>query len=91
MTVAIIALLVLAAISLGLRTTSMFLGRGIHPMVRLALSVGAGGLLTLVVLQVCDTYRIFEFGLGLLLSLSPVGAFDLAKWWYRWRNQQLRG
>ena len=91
MTVAIVALLVLAAISLGLRTTALFLGPGIHPMVRLALAVGAGGLLTLVVLQVCDTYRIFEFGLGLLLSVSPVGVFDLAKWWYRWQNQRLRG
>lgn len=91
MTVAVIALLVLAAISLGLRTTSLLLGHSTHPLARLVLSLAAGGLITLVVLEACDSYRVFELGLGLLLSLSPVGAFDLAKWWYRWRNQQLRG
>ena len=91
MTVFVIGLLVLAAISLGLRTTSMLLSPGIHPIVRFAVSLGAGGLMTLVVLQVSDSYRVFEFGLGLLLSLSPVGLFDLAKWWYRWRNQPLGG
>ena len=91
MSVVIIVLLVLAAMSLGLRTTSVLLSRRIHPMVRFAVSIAAGGLMTLVVLQVSDSYRVFEFGLGLLLSLSPVGLFDLAKWWYRWRNQPLRG
>lgn len=91
MTVVIIVLLVLAAISLGLRTTSVFVAPGSHALLRLALSLAAGGLITLVVLQVCESYRIFEFGLGLLLSLSPVGVFDLAKWWYRWRNQPLGG
>ena len=91
MNVVIIGLLVLAAISLGLRTTALLLGPGIHPMVRLGVSGAAGALITLVVLQVCDSYRVLEFGLGLLLSLAPVGIFDLAKWWYRWRNQPLRG
>jgi hypothetical protein len=91
MSVVIIGLLVLAAISLGLRTTSVLLSAGVHPMVRFAVALGAGGLMTLVVLQVADSYRAFEFGLGLLLSLSPVGIFDLAKWWYRWRNQPLGG
>ena len=91
MTVVIIVLLVLAAMSLGLRTTSVFLAPNSHALVRLALSLTAGGLITLVVLQVCESYQIFEFGLGLLLSLSPVGVFDLAKWWYRWRNQPLGG
>jgi hypothetical protein len=91
MTVAIIGLLVLAAISLGLRTTSVLLGAGVHPATRFVISLAAGGLMTLVVLQVCDRYRVFEFGLGLLLSLSPVGLFDLAKWWFKWRNQPQRG
>jgi hypothetical protein len=87
----IIALLLLAAMSLGLRTTSLLLDRSTHPLARLAVSLVAGGLITLVILEACDSYRVFEFGLGLLLSLSPVGVFDLAKWWYRWQNQRLRG
>ena len=91
MTVAIIGLLVLAAISLGLRTTSPLLPPSVHPAIRLAASLAAGALMTLVVLEVCNSYHVFEFGLGLLLSLSPVGIFDLAKWWFRWRNQPLRG
>ena len=88
MSVVIIALLVLAAMSLGLRSTTLVLGPGTHPLVRLAASLAAGGLIALVVLQVCDSYHIFELGLGLLLSLSPVGLFDLLKWWFRWRNQR---
>ena len=31
---------------------------------------------------------VFELGLGLLLSLSPVGVFDLVKWWFRWIGQR---
>jgi hypothetical protein len=91
MTVAIIGLLVLAAISLGLRTTSVLLGPGMHPAARLVLSLAAGGLMTLVFLEVCESYRVFELGLGLSLSLAPVGLFDLAKWWFKWRNQPQRG
>jgi hypothetical protein len=91
MTVAIIALLVLAAVSLGLRTTSLLLGPSTNPLARLAVSLAAGGLMTLVILEACDSYRVFELGLGLLLSLSPVGLFDFAKWWYRWRNPRLPG
>ena len=91
MTVAIIVLLVLAAISLGLRTTSVLLSPGIHPATRFVISLAAGGLMTLVALRICDSYRVFEFGLGMLVSLSPVGLFDLAKWWFKWRNQPQRG
>ena len=91
MTVVIIGLLVLAAISLGLRTTSVLLSPAVHPATRFVISLAAGALMTLVVLQVCEGYRLFEFGLGLLLSLSPVGLFDLAKWWFKWRNQALGG
>jgi len=87
----IIALLVLAAMSLGLRMTALWFDARVHPVVRLTVSLAAGGLITLVILEACDSYRVFEFGLGLLLSLSPVGVFDLAKWWYRWQNQRLRG
>ncbi|MDO8678967.1 MAG: hypothetical protein Q7R30_10450 [Acidobacteriota bacterium] len=76
-------LLALASISLGLRTTSLYAGDRMHPVARLALAVFTGGLMTALILQVCSHYRIFEFGLGLLLSLSPAGVYDLAKWWFR--------
>ena len=86
MNVVIIGLLLLAAASLGLRTTT-FIAARVHPWLRLVLAVAAGGILSLAFLQFCDSYRVFEFGLGLLLSLSPVGLFDLAKWWVLWGRQ----
>jgi len=76
-------LLALASISLGLRTTSLWVSDRLHPVARLALAVVTGGLMTAVILQVCESYRVFEMGIGLLLSLSPVGVYDLLKWWFR--------
>lgn len=90
MTGVIIGLVALAAISLGLRTTAVLLGTEIHPVGRLALSVAAGTLIAMVILEVAESYRVFELGLGLLLSLSPVGVFDLFTWWFRWENQGRR-
>jgi hypothetical protein len=87
MTVVVLGLVALAALSLGLRTTSVLVSPAVHPLVRLALSIAAGALITAVILEVCQGYRVFDFGMGLLISLSPVGFFDLAKWWFRWRNQ----
>lgn len=81
----ITGLLILAAVSLGLRATSMLRPR-VHPLVRLFLALTAGALLSGAFLQLCDSYRVFEFGLGLLISLSPVGLFDLVKWWFLWRT-----
>ena len=75
-------LLALAAVSLGLRTTSLLIPR-VHPLLRLAVSSAVGTILVLATLQICDRYRVHDLGLGLLLSLSPVGLFDLAKWWFR--------
>lgn len=86
MIVAVIALLTLAALSLGLRTTAVLLGPLVHPLIRLAVSAAAGALIVLVTLQLSESYRVFELGMGLLLSLSPVGVFDVAKWWLRWRR-----
>lgn len=77
------ALLVLAALCLGLRTTSVLIGVRVHPIIRLLLSLLIGGVMTLAVLELCRSYNVFEFGLGLLASLSPVGLFDVAKWWFR--------
>ena len=87
MNAVIIGLVALAAISLGLRATSVWAGPAVHPLVRLAMSIVAGALLTGALLQLCDRYGVFELGLGLLISLSPVGVFDLAKWWFRWRRR----
>jgi len=85
MTFVVYGLLLLAAISLGLRTTAIFIGPRTHPLIRLAVSIAVGTLIVLVTLEVCEGYQVFPMGLGLLLSLSPVGVFDLAKWWFRWR------
>jgi hypothetical protein len=76
-------LLALASISLGLRTTALYAGNHMHPAARLALAVVTGGLMTALILQVCESYEVFELGFGLLLSLSPVGVYDLLKWWFR--------
>ena len=81
-------LLTLASISLGLRTSSLYVSRRMPPVARLLLAVVTGGLMTALILQVCETYRVFEMGLGLLLSLSPVGVYDLAKWWFLKRRSR---
>jgi len=78
----ILVLLSLAALCLGLRTTSVLMPR-IHPLLRLMISIALGAMFTIVTLQICDSYHVHDLGLGLLLSLSPVGIYDLAKWWIR--------
>jgi hypothetical protein len=77
-------LLALAAVSLGLRTTAILIPR-VHPVVRLVAASVIGAIFAAVTLQVCDRYHVYDLGLGLLLSLSPVGVFDLVKWWFRWK------
>jgi hypothetical protein len=88
MTAILVLLVSLAGLSLGLRTTSVLMYPGAHPLDRMALSIMAGALWTAVVFEVSDNYRIFDFGLGLMLSLSPVGLFDLTKWWFRSRGRR---
>jgi hypothetical protein len=85
MNAVIIGLVALAAIALGLRATSLWAGPAVHPLVRLAMSIVVGALLAGAMLQLCENYGVFELALGLLISLSPVGVFDLAKWWFKWR------
>lgn len=80
--VAVGLLLALAAVSLGLRTTSLVMPR-LHPLVRLAVASIIGTILVVATLQICDRYRVHDLGLGLLVSVAPVGVFDLAKWWFR--------
>jgi len=76
-------LLALAAASLGLRTTSVLIP-SVHPLLRLLVSLVIGAALTVLTLRISDRYLVHDLGLGLLLSLAPVGIFDLAKWWFRW-------
>lgn len=79
------ALLALAAVSLGLRTTSVLIP-GVHPLVRMLVSVIIGTACVMVTLQISDRYQVHDLGLGLLVSLSPAGVYDLVKWWYRFRR-----
>ena len=86
MTVVVVGvLLALTALSLGLRTTALLMSRA-NPLLRLAVSSVIGTILVLATLQICDRYRVYDLGLGLLLSLSPVGVFDVVKWRYRFRG-----
>lgn len=91
MTAFMLALLVLAALSLGLRTTSVLVGPYVHPLIRLLLSLLIGGIMTLALLELCRSYHVFELGLGLMVSLSPVGVFDTAKWWFTWAAERTQG
>jgi hypothetical protein len=77
-----LVLLSLAAACLGLRTTSLLMPR-VNAVLRLIVSIAIGAMFVKVTLQVCDSYHLHDLGLGLLLSLSPVGVYDLAKWWFR--------
>ena len=79
--VAVGVLLGLAALSLGLRVSSLLMSRA-NPILRLVVSGVIGTILVLATMQICDRYGVHDLGLGLLLSLSPVGLFDLAKWWF---------
>ncbi len=88
MTIVVVLLVTLAGLCLGLRTTSVMLNPGIHPVDRLALSIIAGAIWTAVVFDVANSYRIYDFGLGLMLSLSPAGLFDITKWWFRSRGRR---
>lgn len=76
-------LLALAAASLGLRTTSVLTAR-VHPLARMLVSILIGLVFVIVTLQISDRYQVHDLGLGLLVSLSPVGVYDLTKWWFRW-------
>jgi hypothetical protein len=81
-------LLALAGASLGLRTTSVLLPRA-PSFARLIVSFAIGAMFVIVTLQICDGYGVHDLGLGLLISLSPVGIFDLAKWWFQRRSSAM--
>jgi len=73
-------LLGMAAAALGLRTTSVLIPR-VHPMLRLIVSLVIGLALVVGALRMSDRYLVYDLGLGLLISLAPVGLYDLTKWW----------
>ncbi len=77
--------LLLAAASLGLRVTSVLIGPRLHPVLRLLCALLIGAALVVGLMQVSDAYEIHDLGLGLLMSLAPVGVYDLTKWWFRRR------
>lgn len=86
MTDVFVAVLVaLAAASLGLRTTSLLIPR-VHPLARFVAAAIIGSALTTATLRISERYQVHDLGLGLLVSLAPVGVFDLAKWWFRWKK-----
>jgi hypothetical protein len=78
-------LLALAAISLGLRVTNTLIPRA-HPWLRLTIAAIVGSAASTGLLEICDRYQVHDLGLGLLVSLAPVGIFDLLKWWFRWKT-----
>lgn len=80
-------LLALAAIALGLRTINLLIPRA-HPLVRLVIAAIIGTAITTATLRICDGYQVHDLGLGLLVSLAPVGVYDLFKWWFRWRGSR---
>jgi len=80
-------LLALAAASLGLRTTSALIP-GVHPVLRLLVSLVIGAALVVASLRIAERYFVYDLGLGLLVSLSPVGIYDLAKWWFHTRPRR---
>ena len=85
MTFVVGVLLALAAASLGLRTTVVLIPR-VNPVLRVLMSIIIGGVFVTVTLQISDRNQVHDLGLGLLVSLAPVGLYDLAKWWFRWKR-----
>jgi hypothetical protein len=84
--VAVTAALFLAAASLGLRIVSVLIGERFNAYVRLLMAVLIGEAIVMYALRLCDSYQVHDLGLGLLVSLAPVGIYDLARWWLRSRK-----
>jgi hypothetical protein len=78
-------LLALTALSLGLRTTSLLEHR-LPALLRMLLAAIIGSMFVMTAMQLAMRNDLHDLGLGLLLSLSPVGVFDMLKWWFRWKR-----
>jgi hypothetical protein len=81
------ATVVSTAVSFGLRTSALFLDERVNKWLRLVVAMIAGGLICGVILEVSDSYRIFDFGVGFLMAFSIMGPYDLARWWFRSRRR----
>ena len=73
-------LLALAAVSLGLRTTAVLIPQ-VNALLRLIISLVIGSAIVVGVLRLSNQYLVYDLGLGLLISLAPVGLYDTTKWW----------
>jgi hypothetical protein len=82
------AALFLAAASLGLRIVSLLIGERSNAYLRLVIALVIGNAIVVYALRLCDSYQVHDLGLGLLVSLSPVGVYDLIKWWLRRHRRQ---
>jgi hypothetical protein len=87
MIVAVAALLVAAALSVGLRATSGWLEHW-HPIDRLILAMILGGVVLAASLTMSSRYGVIQAGYGLAFSLAPVGLYDVLKWWFRSRGRR---
>ena len=87
MTWFIVVMVVSTGVSFGLRTSALFLDERVNRWVRLLVALIVGGLICGVTLEVSSSYRIFDFGLGFLISFSILGPYDLARWWFRSRKR----
>lgn len=79
-------LLAATAASLGLRLTWGLLPAIAHPVGRLMMAMVVGASIVGLTLVASSRYRMLEAGLGLLISLAPVGIYDLLRWWFRFRR-----
>jgi hypothetical protein len=85
MIVAVVALLVAASLSVGLRATAGWLDHW-HPIDRLMLATILGGVMLAASLTMSSRFGVIQAGYGLAFSLAPVGVYDVVKWWYRSRR-----
>lgn len=84
--VAVNAALLLAAASLGLRFVSLLISERVNAYLRLLMAALIGTAIVVFCMRISDWYQVHDLGLGLLVSLAPVGVYDLAKWWLRSRR-----
>lgn len=80
---AVNAALLLAAACLGLRIVSLLMAARFNAYLRLLMAILIGTAIVVYSLRLCDQYQVHDMGLGLFVSLAPVGVYDLMKWWLR--------
>lgn len=83
------ASLIAAALSLGIRSTTVLDAWQPHPVDRLLAGFAAGSALVWIALVFSWRWGAAEAGLGLVASLAPVGVYDVVRWFYRSRAQRV--